>query len=117
MTVPVWPATLPCFFTATSYEEGGADNVLRSQNSIGPAKSRRRTTANVWTQGGQMVMTYSQYGTFWNFVKTDLLDGAKAFTFKDRLGGADLLVRMREPHKATLEANMWHVSIMLEVLP
>jgi len=64
-----------------------------------------------------MVMTYAQYGIFWNFVKTTLLDGAKAFTFHDRLGGPDLLVRMREPHKATLDGNMWHVSIMLEVLP
>lgn len=115
MTVPVWP--LPCFFTAASYEEGGADNVLRTQNSIGPAKSRRRTTSNVKTQNGQMVMTYGQYETFLDFLENDILDGAKAFAFPDRLGGADLLVRMREPHKATVEGNLWHVSIMLEVLP
>lgn len=117
MTVPAWPSELPCFFTTTSYEEGGADNVLRSQTSVGPAKSRRRTTSNVWTQTGQMVMSYDQYAAFYDFLKNDILDGATAFTFPDRLGGSDLLVRMRDPHKATLNGNLWTVSLSLEVLP
>ncbi|MBX5285186.1 hypothetical protein HJB90_29905 [Rhizobium sp. NLR10a] len=117
MTVPVWPVTLPKFFTATSYDEGGADNVLRSETSIGPAKTRRRTTANVWGQSGQMVMSYAEYGDFLTFVRDSISDGAKAFTFPDRLGGSDLLVRLKEPHKATLDGNSWVVSFSLEVLP
>lgn len=117
MTVPTWPTDLPKFFTATSYQEGGADNVLRSENSIGPAKARRRTTANVWTQSGQMVMTYAQYSSFLDFVKNDILDGAKAFTFPDRLGGVDLLARFKEPHKASIDGNAWIVSITLDILP
>lgn len=117
MTVPVWPTSLPKFFTATSYDEGGADNVLRSETSIGPAKARRRTTANVWVQSGQMVMTYDQYGAFLDFVKNDILDGARAFTFPDRLGGSDFLVRLKEAHKASLDGHSWVVSFSIEVLP
>lgn len=117
MTVPVWPDTLPQRFTVTSYEEEGADNILRSENSIGPAKTRRRTTSNVWKQSGQLVMSALQYRTFLQFVKTDLLDGAKPFVFPDQLGGLANLVRMTNPHKASRTGAKRYVSLSLEVLP
>ncbi len=117
MTVPVWPDTLPQCFTATSYEEEGADNLLRSDNSVGPAKTRRRTTANVWKQSGQMVMSVSQYRAFLTFVENDLLDRAKAFVFPDQMGGLANLVRIVSPHKASRTGAKWYVSLSLEVLP
>ncbi|MGR9420669.1 hypothetical protein [Rhizobium leguminosarum] len=117
MTVPFWPDDLPQCFTATSYEEESADNVLRSENSIGPAKARRRTTANVWKQSGQMVMSALQYKAFRAFVATVLLDGAKPFLFPDQFGGLANLVRMTTPHKASRTGGKLYVSISLEVLP
>lgn len=112
-----WPTDLPRCFTLNSYEEDGANNVLRTENSIGPAKARRRSTSNVWTQSGQMVMTATQYQTFLDFVANDIKDGATAFLFPDRLGGSPLAVRMTTPHKANRVGTKWYVSIALEVLP
>lgn len=117
MTVPIWPDDLPQRFTATSYEEEAADNVLRTDNSVGPAKARRRTTANVWKQSGQMIMSANQYKAFKMFVEDDLLDGAKAFLFPDQLGGLANLVRLTNPHKASRTGAKWYVSLSLEVLP
>ncbi|WP_064696060.1 hypothetical protein [Rhizobium aegyptiacum] len=117
MTVPIWPDDLPQCFTATSYEEEGADNVLRSENSIGPSKTRRRTTSNVWKQSGQIVMSSLQYKTFIAFLKTDLLDGAKPFLFPDQFGGLANLVRLTGPHKASRTGGKLYVSMALEVLP
>lgn len=117
MTTPTWPEELPQCFTLTSYEEEGADNLLRTENSVGPAKARRRTTANVWKQSGQMVMSATQYQVFMAFVKTDLLDGAKAFIFPDQLGRPANLVRLTTPHKASRTGPKWYVSLALEVLP
>ncbi|MBO9124846.1 MULTISPECIES: hypothetical protein [unclassified Rhizobium] len=113
----IWPDSLPKRFTVASYQETLPDNVIYSEVSIGPAKARRRTTANVWDQTGTMVMTYDQYRAFLRFRSEDVSDGAKAFWFPDRLGGPNLLVRFKEPPKATLDANLWQVAITLEVLP
>jgi hypothetical protein len=113
----IWPNILPKRFTVSTYQETRPDNVVYSEVSIGPAKARRRTTANVWDQGGTMVMTYDQYRLFLSFVANDIGDGAKAFWFPDRLGGPNLLVRLKEPPKVSLEGNLWQVSITLEVLP
>jgi hypothetical protein len=117
MTAPTWPTNLPPCFTSTSYQEEGADNVLRSENSKGPAKSRRVTTAAVWKQTGQMVMSTTQYKAFLDFVRDTISSGAKAFYFPDRFGEPDLLVRMVSPHKTSRVGNKWYVSMELEVLP
>ncbi|NEI48644.1 hypothetical protein GR217_13145 [Rhizobium leguminosarum] len=112
-----WPYDLPKRFTIPSYQETRPDNVIYSDVSVGPAKARRRTTSNVWDQSGTMVMTYGQYRSFLTFLSETISDGAAAFWFPDRLGGADLLVRIKEPPKASLDGNLWQVSITLEVLP
>ncbi|MGY5791907.1 hypothetical protein ACXHXM_16850 len=117
MTVPIWPDTLPQYFTTTSYDTEGADNVLRSDNSVGPPKTRRRTTANVWKEGGQLVMSAAQYRIFLEFVSDTILDGAKAFKFPAQLLGPHNLVRMTNPHKASRVGAQWYVTLSLEVLP
>jgi len=117
MTVPLWPQSLPQYFTTTSYETEGADNILRSDNSIGPAKTRRRTTANVWKESGQLVMSAAQYRAFLGFVQDTILDGAKPFKFPAQLLGPHNLVRMTNPHKASRVGAQWYVSLSLEVLP
>jgi len=62
-------------------------------------------------------MTYGQYRSFLSFISDVISDGAQAFWFPDRLGSADLLVRIKEPPKASLDGNSWQVSFALEVLP
>jgi hypothetical protein len=113
----IWPDNLPKRFIVPSYQETRPDNVVFSEVSIGPAKARRRTTSNVWEQSGTMVMTYDQYRAFLQFVSVDISDRSKAFWFPDRLGGPNLLVRIKESPKASLDGNLWQVSLTLEVLP
>jgi hypothetical protein len=117
MTAPTWPAELPQCFTSTSYQEEGADNLLRSENTKGPAKARRITTAAPWKQSGQMVMSAYQYGVFLEFVRASISEGAKAFYFPDRLGGPNLLARMLSPHKTSRVGGKWYVTLDLEILP
>jgi hypothetical protein len=116
MTVPTWPADLPQNFTASSFNLEGPDNVMRSENSVGPAKVRRRTTSNVWKESGELFMTAAQYSAFLTFLAS-ILDGAKAFTFPSQVTGTGELVRMTAPHKARSVAAYWYVSLSLEILP
>lgn len=117
MSVPAWPATLPQNFISSSYSYEGADNVLRTENTVGPAKARRRTTSNVKKQSGELFMNASQYADFLTFLEDSISDGAKAFTFPSQFGGPDDLVRMTGPHRVRSAAAYWYVSLSLEILP
>jgi len=117
MTVPSWPVTLPQAFLKDGFSEEGADNLLASNVSIGPAKVRRRTTSNVEPITGTMMMSDTQRQAFKAFVKDDIKDRSIAFTFPDPHGGSALLVRMRAPPTYTPIGISWRVQIALEVLP
>jgi hypothetical protein len=117
MTTPAWPSSLPHCFTTDSHSEEGADNVIYSEVSVGPAKARRRTTAQPWSMGGTLRMSADQYLAFQAFLRDEIADGAFSFTFPDRLGGPDLLVRITTPHKATRSGAKWNVSLVLDVMP
>ncbi|NKM69160.1 hypothetical protein [Rhizobium laguerreae] len=99
------------------YSEEGADNLLASNVSVGPAKLRRRTTANVESITGSMMMSEAECQTFKSFVKNDIKDRSMAFTFPDPHGGSALLVRMRQPPSYTSMGILWRVQIGIEVLP
>ncbi|MBB3591730.1 hypothetical protein FHX08_002074 [Rhizobium sp. BK529] len=117
MTVPVWPATLPQVFLRDGYDAQGADNLIASSVSIGPAKVRRRTTAAVKPLSGSMIMSSTQFQVLVDFIENDIADRAKAFTFPDPHGGAPLLVRMTQPIKEASVGADWRIQIVLEVLP
>lgn len=118
MSAPVWPASLPCRFTATSQSHEGADNLIRSEMSVGPDKARRRSTASVSRLSGDMVMTSAQRATFATFIKQEAKDGALPFTFKDPYGTGSILVRYVPAYRVSrFGAGKWLVSLQLEVLP
>lgn len=117
MSAPEWPSALPQSFLRDGFGEEGADNIIVSEMSVGPAKTRRRTTANVFPITGGMRMTDTQLAAFKTFVKVDIADRALPFTFPDPYGGADLLVRMKSPHKVSSMGLEWRVELDLEVLP
>ncbi|WP_246828126.1 hypothetical protein [Rhizobium binae] len=108
---------MPQAFMSEGYSEEGADNLLASNVSVGPAKVRRRTTANVRPITGSMAMREDEYQAFLLFVKNDIKDRALAFTFPDPHDGSSILVRMRQPHSTAPFGIDWRVQIALEVLP
>lgn len=113
-----WPTRLPCRFTAYSQDHEAADNLIRSEMSVGPAKARRRSTAAVSRLSGEMVMTSAQLDAFFAFVKDDVAGGALPFTFKHPYGNDQILVRYLPPYRVKrFGAGKWLVSLSLEVLP
>ncbi len=94
----------------------GADNLISSQTSVGPAKVRRRSSSAVEPLSGSMNMTTAQLLTFRAFVKETIKDGALPFAFPDPVGGPALLVR-RKAHAISAFGVDWRVNLTLEVLP
>lgn len=117
MSVPAWPNTLPQRFLRDGYTEDGADNLIATDMSIGPAKTRRRSTAAVEQISGIVMMSENQFSAFKAFVKADTKDRSLPFTFPDPHGGAALLVRMPHPYSISPVGIEWRVQISLEVLP
>ena len=111
-----WPTTLPQCFTVSSYEEETADNLVTSETSVGPDKIRRRSTADVSTLSGDLIMTNAQCEALRTFVKVDLAGRSRAFFFPDQRGGT-ALVRLADPLKIARTGPKWVVRMKLEVLP
>jgi hypothetical protein len=112
-----WPGTIPQYFLRSSYSEEAPNNLIASSVSIGPAKVRRRTTANVWKMSGSFMMTAAELATFKSFVSSTIADGATAFLFPDQFGGSARLVRITSPYGVSPFGADWQVSLELEVLP
>lgn len=117
MTTPVWPATLPQKFLVRNYAEGGKDNLVRSENEIGPAKVRRRASAAVRPVSGAIIVDDTQLATLRSFIADTIGDGALAFTFPAQSEAGTWLVRFREPIEIVPIGVQWEIAIELEILP
>ncbi len=125
MPFAIWPASLPTGFLAGTDEQTYENNLLTSQMDIGPAKTRRRTTAGSGEIRGTMFMdatqlfflTETQLSTFNTFWRNTLRSGALAFVFN----GLALRFMAQNPPKhrtvRTGEGPHYEVDVVLEVLP
>lgn len=114
-TIP-WPTSLPSGVLEGTDKQTGEDNLLRSQMDIGPAKTRRRTTAGTGSLEGTLFLTQAQFDTFMQFWRSTLRSGALAFTFY----GANNFRFKTPPSWTTVRTALgphYRVSLVLEVLP
>lgn len=118
MPNPVWPASLPQAPETPSYRETRPDQILRTGMDSGPAKLRRRFTAQVRETQMAFIMTRAQVATFDSFVENDLNAGALPFTFTDVRRQVAVTLRLREPPSyQTLGPDVWRVTVPAEIMP
>lgn len=112
-----WPNSLPQSLRVNGFVERPGDNLLKSENSVGPAKIRRKSTSSPSLLAGSMVLTPAQKTDFKSFVKSDISDCVKAFNFPDPDDGDALLVRLDPNYSFSQTGNNWILSLEFEVLP
>jgi hypothetical protein len=115
----VWPSDLPQKFSASDYNDGLADNMLRSQMDSGPDKVRRLTIANAAPLSGSMMMDLPQWIVLKDFY-VNVLHGAGRFEIPNPEddGATALIVRFTNPPtRSQWLPGVWRVAIMLEVMP
>ena len=87
MASPVWPSALPEFFLQDGFRESAPDNVIRSPQSQGAEKRRRRYTAAVRSDAGRIVDgVTTQLDQFKFFFNNAIDDGALEFDFPSQDG-------------------------------
>ena len=79
--MPVWPAALPQDFQIDGYGETLPDVTIRTKMDAGPAKVRRRFTANVRPIKCKLKVTDTQYVALASFFQNDCAGGALSFTW------------------------------------
>jgi len=115
--MPTFPDTLPAPL-ANSFQEQPANNIVRTQMDVGPAKVRRRTTANVRSISVAYVLSEAQLQTLETFFLTDAAGGALSFDFTHPRTGATVTARFTEPPQyASMNGLYYQVTVSLEVLP
>ena len=116
--MPAWPATLPQQLLVSGYDESPPDLALRTAMSTGPAKLRRRSTADVRPIGGAMVMTTAQVATLETFYVTTLVSGTLSFTHDHPRTAVSSTFRFTAPPGyEALGAGEYHVTLGLEITP
>ena len=109
-----WPDTLPQAWLNEGYQETLPNVMIRSEMDAGPAKSRRRFTAQVTPIKAQLLLTTTEKGYLETFFNTTTAGGSLSFTFPHN--GADVL-RFTEAPTFSKTGLAWTVDFELEQLP
>lgn len=113
----VWPATLPPP-ALNSLQESPPNNTIRSQMDKGPAKVRRRTTANIRPLAFNLKLTPAQVQTLDDFYNITTFSGADEFDYVHPRTGAGCSARfVQPPGYSEQEGTIYNASVSLEILP
>jgi hypothetical protein len=118
MANPQWPASLQQYVNTDSFDYKFGNTILRSENDIGPAKVRARSTRGVDMITGAIDLSRTDYTTFEFFFKTTINGGARVFDFPHPITRVMTAVRMMpEPGIKAKGGTTFVVSFSLEVMP
>lgn len=135
--MPTWPGTLPQVLLRSGYQETQPKLVVRTNMDAGPAKVRRRFTANVTPVKGKIIVTADQLSTLVAFWSNDCAGGALQFVWQTQWGAGDtdqvtdsdaesdtdLLFQaanyrfVSEPTYAEVGFGTYEVDLSLEMMP
>lgn len=111
-----WPAEFCPLIN--SFQEQPPENTIRSTMDKGPAKVRRRTTANVRPVSFNMFLMNSQMDLMDSFYVTETFSGADEFDFIHPRTKANVKARFTQPPSYGERSSVgYQVSISLEILP
>jgi hypothetical protein len=109
-----WPDTLPQEWMQDGNQETLPAVMQRTEMDVGPAKARRRFTAQVKPLKRRLILTPTEKGYFETFFDTTISGGALSFTFPHN--GSDVLRFTKEPTLSQVGVS-WIADIELEKLP
>ena len=107
-----WPTAI--VITRDNYKETPPNNVIRTNMDVGPAKLRRRTTANIRPVELSLVLTDDLLDTFDAFY---LANDALRFDFPNPRTEETVSARFANTPDYTLNETVWNVKVSLEILP
>lgn len=113
-----WPAGLPQRPLLQGASEQGQGTVVRTDMDVGPAKLRRRYTAEITRFDIALILTTAQVATLETFYDSTVNGGVDPFDWSHprTLAAAEFRFVSR-PAYQPLGADYWRTAFVLEVLP
>lgn len=118
--MPTWPASLPQFVLEQGYSESLPEQTVETPMDAGPAKIRRRFTAQVSKFQLTVACDQTQAATFDGFYLTTLQGGSLSFDWVHPVTRVAEVFRFRKPaptKRAIMAGNVILISFTLEMLP
>ncbi len=113
----IWPSGLPQRPLAEGFTESAVPSVVRTDMDVGPAKMRRRYTAEVRVYSMGLLLTTAQVATLETFYYTTL-GCVDEFDWVDHRTGSTVSYRFRSPPQyGEAGPGYWRTVLDLEVLP
>jgi len=117
MADTTWPTSLRDLWLRDGFREVVPKNMIRSSMDVGPAKVRRRTTANVRPFFGQMFLTSALVATLDTFFVTTTKSGTLTVELKHpRTGSTGTYRFVKEPQYVPHNRGFM-ASVQMELLP
>jgi len=114
----IWPAGLPDKPLQDGYSERLPSVLIRTNMDKGPAKVRRRFTANVRPITCKLILTRAQLSTFEYFYHVDCADGSLRFNWNNPITEVAYEFRfVGEPTIEPVNGADWMVTFNLEQMP
>jgi len=114
-----FPSGIPALEAADRTSVTLPDSVIRTEMSAGPAKVRRRSTAEPRVMRmGHPAYTTAEAQSLATFFETTVAGGALSFTMDDPLAGTSGTFRfLRPPQVKPQGAGLWAIDVEVEKLP
>ena len=113
-----WPSTLPQKPLSSGYQEVPPDNTVRTEMDAGPAKVRRRFTANVRKMIMKFELDLSQVDTLDSFFDNTIKSGALSFDMPHPRTGNTVTARIvKPPEYKSIGGEYFDANIEMEILP
>lgn len=100
-----------------SYQESPPDNIIVSSMDVGPAKYRRRTTADVRPISFSLFLKKDDVAVLDNFYVNEVFSGADEFDFTHPRTGVMHKARFTAQPQYRSRSIGYDVSIQLEIMP
>jgi len=113
-----WPATLQDKINQSGFRQQFGSTKLRSDNSVGPAKVRRRFTKRIDNYTTTVNLERGEYDTFNNFYDVTLNGGVNTFLFTDPITNLETTYRfVNDPSITIIGGNEFLIQMTWERLP
>lgn len=100
-----------------SFQETPPENTIRSSMDKGPAKTRRRTTANVRNISFRLYLSPDNVTVLDDFFVNDTFSGAIEFDFVHPRTGLSVQARFVQNPSYSSRSIGYDVAVNLEILP
>lgn len=113
-----WPSGLPQIALGAEFEESADSALVRTQMDAGPAKVRRRYTAEVKRYRFTLILTTAEVATLETFFTDTIGLGSLPFDWLNQRTKATVSLRLvNRPSYREIAGGLWVTSLDLEYMP